>query len=159
MKSYDQRNEFGFDMYQISDAALEPWANPHFGYGESELVNPNRQAFMAWKAHAVQNGYRMIVIIIPPEWFFNQEGRYTEFISFLNSQHIEYIDLSEEFRNRKIPASDLYWAHDNHTSEKGNVIIGNILASFFRTDPISGTLVDCGLRPNSVGELQKCNGH
>jgi hypothetical protein len=139
------RKGFGISIYRISEnSEREPWRNPHFKYDESELAPPNRQAIMSWKAHADRNNYRMVVIIIPPEAFFNQENRYAEFIRFLNSQHIEHIDLSREFRLRKIPVSDLYWSTDDdaHLSESGNIITGNILASFFRADHASRNLAD-----------------
>jgi hypothetical protein len=39
-----------------------------------------------------------------------------------------------------VAVADLYWTIDDHLSERGNVITGNILASFFASTPRQETL-------------------
>src|SRR5262249_23715152 len=120
----------GFHVYQLAeDGALEPPRNPQFKYGDTPMVIPNKQALAAWKAHARENNYRLVVMMIPPKGFFDQTDRYAEFKRFLDSQEIEHIDLTQEFRARSLAASDLYWDADFHLNEGGNKTVSEVLFS------------------------------
>jgi len=122
--------KLGFTIYQLSeDGDLEPPRNPKFKYGDTAMVMPNKRALAAWKDHAVENNYRLVVMMIPPRLFFDQTDRYVEFKRFLDLHQVEHIDLTHEFRARRLSSSDLYWEGDFHLKNEGNKVVGEILSS------------------------------
>lgn len=128
----DMRSKFGYSVYVLSeDQTPEPPANPQFMYRDTAFGLPNKRAFITWKAHAVQNNYRFIVILIPPKLFFDRTDRYVEFKRFLDHHKIEYVDLTDEFRASGLSSSDLYNVKDGHLNDRGNTIAGETLASYF----------------------------
>jgi hypothetical protein len=127
----DIRNKFGYSFYYLAEpGAPEPHNNPHFlPYRTSALAAPNRQAFIEWKAHADNNKYKLVVVIIPPNFYFSDINRYAELRDFFTLNNIQYIDLTLEFNRSKSAMSTLYWAQDEHLNDGGNRAIGSMIAS------------------------------
>ena len=48
--------------------------------------------------------------------------------AFLKSINISYLDLHEIFKKNNFERHDIYWRYDGHFSDRGNQIVGQILA-------------------------------
>ena len=74
-------------------------------------------------------------VLIPRKQHVEDIGHYPDYYlqvkTFLSSHALEYVDLTNRFREKHLSSQDLYWEHDAHFNEIGNVVVGRILADWF----------------------------
>jgi hypothetical protein len=133
-KSTDFKSKFGYSLYKLSEEGrLPPDDDVSFNYRDRPFAKPNQNVFTAWKLHSIQNHYRLIVVMIPPKLHHDQVDRYSDMKRFLSENSIDYLDLTYEFKKRKLGIADLYWKDNEHLNEDGNVIVGMIVADYFKS--------------------------
>src|SRR5262249_28408159 len=126
--------KFRYSVYKLSEEGrLPPDDDVSFNYRDRQFAKPNQNAFTAWKLHSIQNHYRLVVVMIPPKLHHDQVDRYSDMKRFLGENSIDYLDLTYEFKKRKLGIADLYWKDNEHLNEDGNVIVGMIVADFFKS--------------------------
>jgi hypothetical protein len=130
-------SKFGYSIYSLDDPARpsQPENNQALEFQRSRLAEPTKQAILEWQKHANENVYRLVFILIPRKHHLDDVEHYPDYYSqvkaFLNSHAIAYVDLTERFRKERLSAQNLYWEHDAHLNENGNLAVGSILADWF----------------------------
>ena len=123
----------GRKIYDIHRLTHFQTLNGYLAYADFSYADQNKAIIKKWRAHALANGYKLEFVLPPPgPSTVYVEGNatkfYKEFIAFLSSQRLQYYDLIAELEKREIETDDLYWEQDLHMSNKGNRIVGKILA-------------------------------
>ena len=98
------------------------------GYGDSKLSAPNMLALERWRNHSEAENYQLTLLLIPPVQQYNSVEFFAELRAFLTRSKIDFVDLAEEFHQRKLSKDQLFWAHDPHLSPGGHHIVADILA-------------------------------
>ena len=114
---------------------MQPENNQVLEIQKSLVAEPTKQAMLEWQKHANEGRYRLVFVLVPRKPHVVDVGHYPDYYSqvktFLNSHAIEHVDLIERFREERLAAQDLYWEHDPHFNENGNLAVGSILADWF----------------------------
>jgi hypothetical protein len=130
-------NKFGYSIYYLNDPArpIRPENNQALEFQDSLLAQPTKQAILEWQKHANENLYRLVFVLVPRKEHLADIAHYPDYYSqvktYLKSHSIEYIDLTERFREERLSAQSLYWKDDGHFNEDGNAVVGRILANWF----------------------------
>ena len=92
------------------------------------------QNILAFKSLAQKSGADLIVVLIPTKEDTYATATTTSYRSvelFLREQKIEYLNPVVDFRRTAAAtSSSLYWKEDLHFNEKGNRLLGFIVASY-----------------------------
>jgi hypothetical protein len=129
-------SKFGYSIYYLDDPAkpARPENNKALEMQNSLLAEPTKQAMLEWQKHANEMRYRLVFVIVPRKPQVEDVGHYPDYYAqvktFLNSHAIEHVDLTERFREEGLAARDLYWEHDAHFNQSGNLAVGRILADW-----------------------------
>jgi hypothetical protein len=85
-------------------------------FQDSLLAQPTKQAILEWQKHANENLYRLVFVLVPRKNHLADIAHYPDYYSqvktYLKSHAIEYIDLTERFREERLSAQSLYWKDD-----------------------------------------------
>ena len=101
-------------------------------FKDNRFAEPNRKALQAWREHALANGYRLTILLIPPYEYPTSVDFYKDLKQFLAGNGIEFIDVAEEFRRLRTTAAVAYWIYDGHLSIEGNRIVADLLVTRLR---------------------------
>lgn len=130
-----------YEVYiSMMDETKYPWVKSVWDYETKEF-----QQLKVWADHI---GASLGVVIIPTkeqvyaflDGPYSNIGSINKIKSLLRKLNIPYYDLYEIMRKhadmtpRKMldPDNDYYWAINGHWSEKGNIFVGNMVASFVK---------------------------
>ena len=143
-------SKFGYSIYYLDDPArpVQPENNQALEIQKSLLAEPTKQAMLEWQKHANEGRYRLVFVLVPRKPHVVDVGHYPDYYSqvkaFLNSHAIEHVDLIERFREQRLAAQDLYWEHDSHFNENGNLAVGRILADWCHRNHCAPSIVGGG---------------
>jgi hypothetical protein len=87
-----------------------------------------RDAMLRWAAHARQNKYRLVFLLVPPRDSFDDPEFYGQVRGFLAAHGIEHLDFAPLFRSGGYSRRDLYYTRDAHWNATGNRVVGKLLA-------------------------------
>jgi len=88
-------------------------------YGKQVSMS-NFNAILKWKKHAIDNGYKVSFLAIPPR--DSALGYYSEFIKHAKASQIDIHDFQSYIQDKAIEQSSLYYDEDGHFNPKGNLV-------------------------------------
>ncbi len=105
--------------------------NDRYWYRDNPYAENNKQALLDFKTYSDQKGIEYVVVLIPSKGLHTRTEWFRELREFFNDNDIQYLDLSSEFRERRLSKNDLYWVYDGHFSPAGNKIVADILIASY----------------------------
>lgn len=145
VRSFVQRNSVIANLLwqEIKGTKIQNFFEDVQNIYDLDLYRANRQAWIdeAWPRHldavrqfeqlAERQGSQLVFVLIPSK---TGEGP-QEMANFLRDSNIQFIDLYSEFLRRGEELSGLYWVYDGHFNEKGNQLVGAIVAEYLDQRP------------------------
>jgi hypothetical protein len=132
IRSADVNGSSGRDENASRNFYAIPYVqNGAFFYLENELAARNQEGLLAFKRYSTDKNVPLFVVLIPrrrqgfnPDWF-------AEMDTFLTQNDIRFIDLAQNFTERKLDPSEIYWQGDAHFNREGNQIVAGVLLEEF----------------------------
>lgn len=117
------------NLYDRTELSCVPRVYP---FAESGIYEQNAKILRRWAAHATSNGYKLTFLLIPPGECHDNTEFYARLRMFLSDLRVEFLDLSFEFKARRLKEEQLYWMQDRHLTFFGHRVVAEVLAEKLR---------------------------
>ena len=105
--------------------------NGKYWYLDNPKAQKNKEALLEFKIYSKTNNIIFSVVLIPGKKQIVDTDWYEGVREFLNQNKIRYVDLSFEFRDKKLLSRNLFWKNDGHFNPFGNEVVAEILIEEF----------------------------
>jgi hypothetical protein len=116
-------SKFGGNLYYWYDPRTMKSA-----FATDPKTEATRAAMLRWAAHARENSYRLVFLLMPAREVFDDPEFFGQVRGFLAANRIEHLDFAQLFKAQGLKSGELYWKRDSHWSPEGNRVIGGMLA-------------------------------
>jgi hypothetical protein len=119
----------GRNLYDRTELGCVPRVFPFI---ETGIYENHAKILRRWAEHAASNRYSLMFLLIPPGECHDNTKFYAKLREFLGGLGIDSIDLSFEFKTRRLKEEELYWMQDRHLTFLGHQVVAEVLAAKLR---------------------------
>jgi hypothetical protein len=119
----------GRNLYDRTELICVPRVFP---FVETGIYENHAKILRRWAEHAASNGYSLTFLLIPTAYCHDNIEFYAKLREFLGGLGIDFIDLSFDFKARRLKEEELYWMQDRHLTFLGHQVVAEVLAARLR---------------------------